>query len=109
MAHEWGHHIQKLTGLTPLSGELIYNNPDNWALITRQKELQADCYAGLFTRYARDRGWIQSGDLNEALEGMLRVGDHHTDSVGHHGTPEQRKEWFTRGYNHFAFRSCEPW
>lgn len=109
MAHEWGHHIQKLTGLTPLSGELIYNNPDNWPLITRQKELQADCYAGLFTRYARDRGWIQSGDLNEALEGMLRVGDHHTDSAGHHGTPEQRKEWFTRGYNHFAFRSCEPW
>ena len=109
IAHEWGHHIQRLTGLSSVSGALIVNNPENWPLITRQKELQADCYAGMFTRYARDRGWLNPGDVEEAREALLRAGDDHLDSPGHHGLPEQRKEWFTRGYNHYAFRACEPW
>jgi predicted metalloprotease len=109
ISHEWGHHIQKLTGLHILSGVFILNQQENWPLISRQRELQADCFAGLFTRYARDRGWLNAGDLNEAREAMIRAGDDALDHVDHHGTPEQRKEWFTRGYVHYAFRSCEPW
>ena len=109
VAHEWGHHIQMLTGLAPLSIAFQINQEQNAPLIARQRELQADCYAGLFTRYARDRGWLNAGDLDEAREAMMRAGDHAIDHHDHHGTPEQRKEWFTRGYNHFAFRSCEPW
>jgi predicted metalloprotease len=109
VAHEWGHHIQMLTGLAPLSIVFQINQEGNAPLIARQRELQADCYAGLFTRYARDRGWLNAGDLDEAREALMRAGDHHIDHHDHHGTPEQRKEWFMRGYNHFAFRSCEPW
>jgi predicted metalloprotease len=109
LAHEWGHHIQKLTGLAWINGVLMVNQQDNWPLISRQRELQADCYAGLFTRYARDSGWLNGGDLEEAREAMLRVGDDHLESAGHHGLPEQRKEWFTRGYVHYTFRDCEPW
>jgi predicted metalloprotease len=98
-----------LTGLAPLSIVFEMNQEDKAPLIARQRELQADCYAGLFTRYARDRGWLNAGDLEEAREAMMRAGDEHIDHHDHHGTPEQRREWFTRGYNHFAFRSCEPW
>jgi predicted metalloprotease len=109
LAHEWGHHIQRLTGLAWVSGVLMVNQQDSWPLISRQRELQADCYAGLFTRYARDSGWLNSGDLEEAREAMLRAGDDHFESAGHHGTPDERKAWFTRGYVHYTFRDCEPW
>ena len=68
VAHEWGHHIQMLTGLAPLSIVFTINQEQNAPLIARQRELQADCYAGLFTRYARDRGWLNAGDLEEARE-----------------------------------------
>jgi predicted metalloprotease len=109
IAHEWGHHIQNLTGLLDVSIAQIVNTPERWPLITRQKELQADCYAGMFTRYARDRGWLNPSDVDEAREALLRAGDDHLDSPGHHGLPEQRKEWFTRGYVHYAFSACQPW
>jgi predicted metalloprotease len=109
LAHEWGHHIQRLTGLAWVSGVLMVNQQENWPLISRQRELQADCYAGLFTRYARDSGWMNHGDLDEASEAMLRAGDDHLESAGHHGLPEQRREWFARGYVHYTFRDCEPW
>jgi predicted metalloprotease len=63
----------------------------------------------MFTRYSRDRGWLNPGDVDEAREAMIRVGDDHSNSPGHHGLPEQRKEWFTRGYVHYAFSACQPW
>jgi len=109
LAHEWAHHIQWLTGVAPVSTILGMNRPETWPLATRQVELQADCFAGMFARSARDNGWLNGGDLEEAQEALMRAGDDHMDSIGHHGLPEQRKEWFMRGYNHYAFRSCEPW
>jgi predicted metalloprotease len=109
VAHEWGHHIQNLTNLLLVNAVLTINQIDHAPLISRQRELQADCYAGLFTRYARDSGWLNAGDLEEARQGMLRVGDFERESFDHHGLPEQRREWFTRGYVHYTFRDCEPW
>ncbi|MCC7370602.1 MAG: neutral zinc metallopeptidase [Chloroflexi bacterium] len=109
MAHEWGHHIQATHGyLDALIVEMI-NHPELAPIITRQNELQADCFAGLYTRYARDAGWLTIGDLEEAQEAMLRAGDDHIESPGHHGLPEQRKEWFMRGYVHYSYRGCDVW
>jgi predicted metalloprotease len=109
IAHEWGHHIQIITNLIPISEIIAINQPEMAPLASRQIELQADCYAGLFTRYSRDRGWLNAGDVDEAAEAMIRVGDEHVNEFGHHGLPEQRKEWFMRGYVHYAFRACDPW
>ncbi|MFN8634057.1 MAG: neutral zinc metallopeptidase [Chloroflexota bacterium] len=109
VAHEWGHHIQTLTGMHAYSVIYTDNQPDNAPIISRQMELQADCYAGLFTRYARDHNWLNPGDLNEAVEGMIRAGDDHIESAGHHGLPAERKEWFMRGYTHYAFSVCDPY
>ena len=82
MAHEWGHHIQHLFGLSParLSSEIRF-------------ELQADCLSGVFIGYANSRGWLEPGDLAEALATPLDAG-----SQGH-GTGEQRLRAFLWGYN----------
>lgn len=109
MAHEWGHHIQRIQGYHDATTFEIMNRPELWPIITRQNELQADCFAGLFARYARDAGWLTISDIGEAQEGMLRAGDYYTDDPGHHGTPEQRKEWFMRGYVHYSYRACDAW
>jgi uncharacterized protein len=109
MAHEWAHHIQLVHGYTEAAAFERYNRPELTPIITRGKELHADCFAGMFTRYARDAGWITITDLEEAQEAMLRAGDHHTDDPSHHGTPEQRKEWFMRGYVHYSLRACDAW
>jgi hypothetical protein len=109
LAHEWGHHIQRQIGVSDASDTIVGVVPEVWPLVTRQRELQADCFAGLFTRYARDRGWLQIGDVGEAQRALERAGDYHFESPGHHGTPEQRQEWFMRGYVHYALSACEPW
>ena len=109
IAHEWGHHVQNIHGYTDAAALEMHNDPDLAPMITRQKELQADCFAGLFTRYAHDAGWITIRDLEEAKEAMFRAGDDHFNSPGHHGTPEQRREYFMRGYVHYSFRHCDVW
>ena len=109
LAHEWGHHVQRQFGVSDASDTIIGVVPEVWPLVTREQELQADCFAGLFTRYARDRGWLKVGDVGQAQKALERAGDYHFESPGHHGTPEQRQEWFMRGYVHYAMSACEPW
>jgi predicted metalloprotease len=109
MAHEWGHHIQSVHYYDEATTWEAMNRPELQPIITRGSELQADCFAGLFARYAHDAGWLTISDIGEAQEAMLRAGDDHIDSPGHHGLPEQRKEWFMRGYIHYSLRACDVW
>ncbi len=109
IAHEWAHHIQTVHNYDDAADMAIVNDPNQWPLVTRQGELQADCFAGLFTRYARDSGWLNIGDIDEAKEALFRAGDHHFESPGHHGTPEQRREWFRRGYVYYSLAACDAW
>ena len=55
-------------------------------------ELQADCYAGTSAKSAYDENRLEDGDVQEALDAALAVGDFDTDNPGHHGTPEQREQ-----------------
>ena len=61
-------------------------------------ELQADCYAGNWARSAYDDSRLEDGDLQEALDAALAVGDFDTENPGHHGTPEQRRAAWTNGF-----------
>ncbi len=80
LAHEWGHHIQHLTGAyTGVASQ-------------EQLELQADCYSGAFAGYARERGWLDPGDLDQGLTISLQSGD------SDHGSGTQRADSFTNGY-----------
>jgi predicted metalloprotease len=84
VAHEYGHQIQHELGLFERG------------LPTAALELQADCFAGNWARSAESR--LEDGDIEEALGAALAVGDFQTGAAGHHGTPEQRREAWTRGF-----------
>ena len=93
VAHEYGHQIQHELGLFERG------------LPTVRMELQADCFAGTWARSAEDR--LEEGDIQEALNTALAVGDYQTGAEGHHGTPEQRKEAWTRGFEAGDPQACD--
>jgi uncharacterized protein len=86
VAHEYGHQIQDELGV------FERNVP------TVNTELQADCYAGNWAKSAYDEDRLDDGDIQEALNAALAVGDFDTANPGHHGTPDQREEAWTRGF-----------
>jgi len=66
-------------------------------------ELQADCYAGTWAKSAYDEKRLDDGDVQEALDAALAVGDFDAADPGHHGTPEQREQaWYS------GFQSGDP-
>jgi len=88
VAHEYGHEVQDELGL-------FDQNPN---VPTMNFELQADCYAGTWAKSANDAGRLEDGDVDEALQAALAVGDFDTSNPGHHGTPEQREEAWRNGF-----------
>ena len=72
-------------------------------------ELQADCYAGVFSHYAQDKGLLEPGDLEEAARLMTAVGDQaklSPKTPGAHGTAPQRVFWFQVGYKTNSLAQC---
>jgi predicted metalloprotease len=106
IAHEVGHHVQNLIGSTrrQASGESANQT-------SVRVELQADCLAGVWGRSARTALDITDEDLDEALTAAHAIGD---DTLGHsderqftHGSSEQRKRWFRRGFEQGDARQCD--
>jgi predicted metalloprotease len=94
VAHEYGHEVQDELGLFQNYGQ---------QLPTMAFELQADCYAGTWANSAYRENRLEGGDVQEALDAALAVGDFDTTNAGHHGTPEQREQAWKSG-----FQSGEP-
>jgi uncharacterized protein len=90
VAHEYGHQIQDELGEFDRYGDSVP---------TMNFELQADCYAGAWAKHAQDENKLEDGDVQEALDAALAVGDFSTDSPGHHGTPEQREASWKQGFD----------
>lgn len=108
IAHEVGHHIQKLTGITDqmnsLRSQLSEGEYNEYSV---RLELQADFYAGVWAHYTQQKKLLESGDLEEALNAASAVGDDRIQksTQGYtvpdsftHGTSEQRKRWFYKGF-----------
>jgi predicted metalloprotease len=111
IAHEYGHHIQNLTGLMGKVQSAGQNNRLSVAL-----ELQADCYAGIWANHAQKQGRLDAGDPEEALRAAAAVGDDMIQkrTQGHvipdsftHGSSQQRMEWFVRGMKSGDMRQCQ--
>ena len=111
IAHEFGHHIQNLTGIMGKVQRAGNSNRLSVAL-----ELQADCYAGIWANAANQQGRLEAGDPEEALRAASAVGDDMMQrrTQGYvvpesftHGTAEQRMQWFTRGMRGGDMRQCE--
>jgi predicted metalloprotease len=109
MAHEFGHHIQTLLGTSGKIRELQESKSETEGnKLSVALELQADFYAGLWTHYNENKNaMLEPGDIEEALSAANAVGD---DAIQKkmqgqvvpdsftHGTSEQRKYWFMKGY-----------
>ncbi len=108
IAHEVGHHVQTLLGTNEEVMALrqkLSEEEFNQYLV--RLELQADYYAGVFAHYAEDEGYLEIGDIEEAINAASAVGDDNIQkkTQGHvvpesftHGTSEQRMRWFIKGY-----------
>ena len=106
IAHEVGHHVQNLIGSTRLQARGESSNQNSVRV-----ELQADCLAGVWGHTARASLEITDEDLSEALTAAHAIGD---DTLGHadersftHGSSEQRKRWFRRGFDSGDARQCD--
>ena len=115
LAHELGHHIQKLLGTEAKVRNLQRGSPDQENAFSVRVELQADCYAGVWAHEADRQGMLEGGDVEEGMGAAAAVGDDRlqrqagqaVDPEGFtHGTSAQRTEWFRRGFEHGDIRSC---
>lgn len=118
IAHEVGHHVQTLLGISKQvrSAQRGLGKSDANALSVKQ-ELQADCFAGLWGSHAdRSRQVLEQGDLEEALNAAAAIGDDRLQKQGQgyvvpeaftHGSSEQRVRWFRKGIENGDFSSCD--
>ena len=118
LAHEVGHHIQTITGISKQVREAQARaNKAQQNQLQVMMELQADCYAGIWAHHAeRSRQILEQGDIEEALAAASAVGD---DTIqkrmqGYvqpesftHGTAQQRMQWFKRGLETGSMQSCD--
>lgn len=123
LAHEFGHHVQKISGTEPRVRAMQEANPSNVNALSVRMELQADCYAGVWGheaakpgRAARGAVELDPGDLEEALRAASAIGDDRLQKLGTgrvqpekftHGTSEQRMTWFKRGFDSGDPRQCD--
>ena len=119
LAHEVGHHVQTLQGIS----EKVHNMQSRVSqkeanAIQVKMELQADCYAGVWGYFMQKAGILEVGDLVEALDTASAIGDDRLqkEATGRvvpdsftHGTSEQRKTWFKRGFTSGNPQVCNTW
>ncbi len=118
VAHEIAHHVQNELGILMQANRIRQqsNQADSNAISVRI-ELQADCFAGLWARYAQARfASLEQGDLQEAVNAAKQIGDDtlqrnagrrpnpHTFT---HGTSAQRQRWFAKGYETATIQACD--
>lgn len=109
VAHEVGHHVQKLLGISDRVEALQQRASEVEAnQLSVRLELQADFFAGVFARYVQNQGVLEQGDIEEALRAASAVGDDQIQrrTTGYvvpdsftHGTSDQRLRWFKKGYD----------
>jgi predicted metalloprotease len=116
LAHEIGHHVQNLEGTNAAVQDASRRRPDQANQLSVRLELQADCYAGIWAANAARVGRLEMGDLEEGLGAASAVGDDRLQREAGaqvqpetftHGTSEQRRTWFKRGFDTGDPRSCD--
>lgn len=118
LAHEVGHHIQNVLGILPEFHKIRRNLSKTEAnALSVRVELQADCYAGIWAHFAaRQQGFVEEGDIEEALNAASRIGDDtlQRQAQGYvvpesfnHGTSAQRARWFRRGFDAGQLDACD--
>lgn len=117
IAHEVGHHVQTLLGITEQVQEVRPRlSPDQANALSVRVELQADCLAGVWGHHAGTRRLIEEGDIEEGLNAAAAIGDDRLQRRKHgqvvpetftHGTSAQRVRWFRRGLESGDVEACD--
>jgi len=118
IAHEVGHHVQNLLGLSDKVHSMRSRvSQEDYNKLSVRLELQADCFSGLWAHHAdRARQILESGDVEEALNAASMIGDDRLQkqSRGYvtpdsftHGSSEQRVRWFRTGLQSGRVESCD--
>jgi uncharacterized protein len=116
IAHEVGHHVQQQLGTSDEVRRLQQDQREDANDLSVRLELQADCYAGVWGNTVYKQGDLEKGDVREALRAAGAVGDDRlqreaTGSINPdsftHGTSEQRRSWFEKGYESGDANACD--
>ena len=114
VAHEFGHHIQTVLGISGEVQRLGQEDPSRRNDLSVRQELQADCLAGTWAHSAASD--LEAGDIEEALSAAAAVGDDRIQEATQgrtdpeswtHGSAEQRVAWFTTGYRSGNVDDCD--
>ena len=116
IAHEVGHHVQKLTGIEEQVRQAQQQDPGQENALSVRMELQADCLAGVWAQSVYKQGDLQPGDIDEALGAASAVGDDRIQAgagvtvnpeTWTHGSAVQRSQWFNTGYTSGDPAACD--
>lgn len=123
LAHELGHHVQRLLGIESQVRRLQQARPEQENTLSVRLELQADCFAGVWGyqaaqpgRAAQGKVELEAGDLEEGLNAAASIGDDRIQRMSGgrvapdrftHGSSEQRVTWFRRGFERGDMQACE--
>ena len=116
LAHEIGHHVQNLLGVSDQVRASQQARPDQAVALSVRLELQADCLAGIWARSTEERQLLEEGDIEEALGAASAVGDDRiqrqsrgrvTPETWTHGSARQRSGWFRRGLESGRVQDCD--
>jgi predicted metalloprotease len=114
VAHEIGHHVQKLLGTSQKLSGLKHTEGAEGASV--RLELQADCFAGIWAKSTKERDLLEEGDIESALNAASAIGDDRlqkqskgrvTPDSFTHGTSEQRTRWFRKGFDGGDLATCD--
>jgi len=116
VAHEVGHHVQNLTGILPKFNQMRQSMGEAEAnQMSVRIELQADCFAGVWAHFTAQKGILEQGDIEEALNAAKQIGDdtlqkkmqgYVVPESFNHGTSQQRQTWLARGYKSGKLSDC---
>jgi predicted metalloprotease len=115
LAHELGHHVQKLIGVEQKVHAAQESNPRAANQLSERLELQADCFAGVWGHSTDQRKLLDPGEVREGLTAAAAVGDDRLQRMAGrtvnpetftHGSSQQRMDWFQKGFSSGDMKDC---
>ena len=116
IAHEVGHHVQKLLGIEEQVRKQMQQSDKTAAnQLSVKLELQADCFAGVWGKHVEQQNWLETGDLQQALQAAEAIGDDRLQQQSQgkvipdsftHGTSQQRYTLFKQGFDSGSPANC---